>query len=202
MAEACARGGARRFPADAPSWLLPLSVPTAPPICLPPSGQLCPPEPPGHWGLAHGLPPSLVGRGWRPGKELWYVSGFGVRHGEGGVLPCPAPEGPSPGQGGENSVSSQGSQGPTGDRRASLWPSMVPHALRGPDLGTCQPWHRVSRVPLLPPLATAAACPLPSFLLAVPPPAASPVAPPHLCPPGLSRLLLCLHSPFSPFGTE
>lgn len=49
VAVACARGGARSFPADAPSQLLPLSVPTAPPICLPLLGQLCPP---GHWGLA------------------------------------------------------------------------------------------------------------------------------------------------------
>lgn len=69
------------------------------------------------------------------------MSGFGVRHGEGGVLPCPAPEGPSPVQGGENSVSSQGSEGPTGVWRASLWPPMVPHAPRGWDLGTCHPWH-------------------------------------------------------------
>lgn len=98
-----------------------------------------------------------------------------MRHGEGGVPPCPAPEGPSPGQGGENSLSSQGSQGPTGYWRASLWPSTVPQALRGRDLGTCQPWHRLSRVPLLPLLATAASCPLPPFfLLPVPPPAASP----------------------------
>lgn len=82
--------------------------PQLPPSVHPTSGHLYPPDPPGHWGLAQVLPPGLVGRGWRPGKELWYVSGFGVRHGEGGVLPCPAPEGPSPVRGGENSASSQG----------------------------------------------------------------------------------------------
>lgn len=44
------------------------------------------------------LPPGLVGRGWRPGKELWYVSRLGgVGEGQAGggevgwLFPAPAP---------------------------------------------------------------------------------------------------------------
>lgn len=122
-----------------------------------PLRPLCPPDPPGHWGLAQVLPPGLVGRGWRLGRELWYVSGFGVRHGEGPVLPCPAPEGPSPALGGENSASSQGGSGSPEVLQGQPGVPCQTYAPRGWALGTCHqaPWVAPSslrpRPPPLPP---------------------------------------------------
>lgn len=113
--------------------------------------------------------------------------------------PCPAPEGPSLVQGEENPDSSQQGAG-KGFLGSAGSPSvpLIPHTLRGWDLGTCHPWHWLSRVPFLPIWPLLASVPTPPvFLLLVPPPATSP---PHLCPPGLASPTFPTPHLFPPLG--
>lgn len=115
--------------------------------------------------------------------------------------PCPAPEGPSLVQGEENPDSSQQGAG-KGFLGSAGSPSvpLIPHTLRGWDLGTCHPWHWLSRVPFLPIWPLLASVPTPPGLPSPGPTSSNLSSSPLSSWTGLSYLPY--PSPFSPFRPE